>query len=44
MSGTVKLYLQPYGSFHVEDTLERFVQLRNDDGSVAGLVEDSVGG
>lgn len=38
-SGTFKLYLQPDGSFHMEDVLETFVPVRNRDGSMAGLVE-----
>jgi hypothetical protein len=43
LSGTFKLYLRPDGSFHVEDALETFVPVRNDDGSLAGLVEGGVG-
>ncbi len=39
LQGTFKLYLQPDGSFHMEDALERWVPVRNADGSVAGLVE-----
>jgi len=43
--GTFKLYLQPDGSFHQEDALLRLVPVRNDDGSLAGIVEESaVGG
>jgi CubicO group peptidase (beta-lactamase class C family) len=37
--GTFQLYLQPDGSFHMEDALETFVPVRNEDGSLAGLVE-----
>ncbi len=44
MQGTFKLYLQPDGSFHREDALRTFVPVRNDDGSLAGLVEAGVGG
>jgi len=39
MSGTFNLYLQPDGSFHMEDALKRWVPVRNSDGSLAGLVE-----
>jgi len=41
-SGTFKLYLQPDGSFHQEDALLRLVPVRNDDGSLAGLVEEGI--
>jgi hypothetical protein len=37
--GTFKLYLQPDGTFHLEDSFQTFVPVRNPDGSVAGLVE-----
>jgi hypothetical protein len=40
--GTFKLYLQPDGSFHMEDALERLVPVRNPDGSLAGLVEEGL--
>ena len=40
--GTFKLYLQPDGSFHMEDALERFVPVRNENGSLAGLVEEGL--
>ena len=40
LAGTFRLYLQPDGSFHQEDALETFVPVRNEDGSVAGLVEE----
>ncbi|MBT8395588.1 MAG: serine hydrolase [Gemmatimonadetes bacterium] len=39
--GTFKLYLQSDGTLHMEDAMETFVPVRNDDGSVAGLVEAS---
>lgn len=39
LQGTSKLCLQPDGSFHMEDALERWVPVRNRDGSLAGLVE-----
>jgi len=39
MSGTFKLYLQPDGSFHIEDAYGTLVPVRHDDGSFAGLVE-----
>ena len=38
--GTFKIYLQPDGSFHQEDALLRLVPVRNDDGSLAGLIEE----
>jgi len=41
-SGTFRLYLQPDGSFHQEDALLRFVPVRNDDGTLAGLVEEGI--
>lgn len=37
--GTFRLYLQPDGSFHVEDAHRILVPVRNDDGSLAGLAE-----
>jgi CubicO group peptidase (beta-lactamase class C family) len=37
--GTFRLYLQPDGSFHAEDSMETMVPVRNEDGSMAGLVE-----
>ncbi len=40
LSGTFRLYLQPDGSFHQEDTLGRFLPVRNDDGSLVGLAEE----
>jgi hypothetical protein len=43
-SGTFKLYLQPDGTFHMEDSYQRFVPVRNADGSLAGLVERGMGG
>jgi hypothetical protein len=41
--GTFKLYLQPDGSFHMEDALMRFVPVRNPDGSLSGMVEGGIG-
>ena len=38
-SGTFKLYLQPDGNFHAEDSHRVFVPVRNDNGSFAGLVD-----
>jgi CubicO group peptidase (beta-lactamase class C family) len=35
--GTFRLYLQPDGSFHAEDSLERYWPVRDDDGAFAGL-------
>jgi len=40
LAGTFRLYLQPDGSFHQQDALETFVPVRNEDGSMAGLVEE----
>ena len=42
-SGTFKLYLQPDGSFHQEDALQRFEVLRNRDGSLAGFTSGEGG-
>jgi hypothetical protein len=39
--GTFRLYLQPDGSFHQEDAHGRFVPVRNEDGSLAGLAEQA---
>jgi hypothetical protein len=38
-SGTFNLYLQPDGTFHQEDSHRIFVPVRNDDGSLAGIVD-----
>ena len=43
LQGTFRLYLQPDGSFHMEDALETLVPVRNPDGSLAGLVEEGHG-
>jgi hypothetical protein len=40
VSGTFKLYLQDDGSFYEEDSHQRYLQVRNDDGSFAGIVEE----
>ncbi len=40
--GTFRLYLQPDGTFYMEDTLETLVPVRNEDGSLAGLVEEGM--
>ena len=37
--GTFNVYLQPDGTFHMEDSHQRFEAVRNADGSLAGLVE-----
>jgi hypothetical protein len=42
--GTFKLYLQPDGSFHMEDALQRIVPVRNPDGSLAGFAEERSSG
>ena len=42
--GTFRLYLQPDGIFHQEDALQTFVPVRNDDGSLAGLVQEELMG
>jgi CubicO group peptidase (beta-lactamase class C family) len=42
--GTFKLYLQPDGTFHMEDNLLTLVPVRNPDGSLAGLTEGEGGG
>jgi CubicO group peptidase (beta-lactamase class C family) len=39
-SGTFRLYLQPDGSFHVEDAHTTLVPVRNEDGALAGLAEE----
>ena len=39
VSGTFKLYLQDDGSFYEEDSHRRYLQVRNEDGSFAGLAE-----
>jgi len=39
-AGTFSLYLQPDGSFYQEDSKQRFVTVRDDDGSFAGIVEE----
>lgn len=38
-SGTFNLYLQPDGTLHQEDSQRTFVAVRNDDGSLAGIVD-----
>ncbi len=38
-SGTFQLFLQPDGTFHEEDSYRTFVPVRNDDGSLAGIVD-----
>ena len=37
VSGTFKLYLQPDGSLHEEDSYERYLPVRTRDGSFAGM-------
>jgi tetratricopeptide (TPR) repeat protein len=37
VSGAFKLYLQPDGSFHEEDSRDRYFPLRNDDGRFVGI-------
>jgi CubicO group peptidase (beta-lactamase class C family) len=37
ISGTFKLYLQPDGTLHEEDSRERYVAVRDDAGSFAGI-------
>jgi CubicO group peptidase (beta-lactamase class C family) len=39
VSGTFELYLQPDGSFLEEASRDRYLQLRDDDGSFAGIAE-----
>jgi CubicO group peptidase (beta-lactamase class C family) len=39
VSGTFKLYLQPDGSLHEEDSHERYVLLRDDSGTFAGIAD-----
>ena len=43
VSGTFKLFLQDDGTFFQEDSHRRFVQVRNDDGSFAGIAEERSG-
>jgi CubicO group peptidase (beta-lactamase class C family) len=40
--GTFRLYLQEDGSLHAEDSHVRFVPVRNDDGSIAGIVDERI--
>jgi hypothetical protein len=42
-AGTFKLYLQPDGSLHQEDAMRTYVPVRNDDGSLAGIADESFG-
>jgi hypothetical protein len=42
--GTFNLYLQPDGSFHLEDSFQTLVPVRNRDGSFAGFAEDGTEG
>ena len=37
VSGTFKLYLQEDGTLYEEDSHQRYVTVRNDDGSFAGI-------
>jgi len=39
LQGTFNLYLQPDGTFHVEDSMETMAPVRSQDGSLAGLVD-----
>ncbi len=43
VSGTFKLFLQDDGTFFQEDSHRRFVQVRNDDGTFAGIAEERSG-
>ncbi len=38
-AGTFNLYLQPDGTFYQEDSHRIFVPVRDDDGSIAGIVD-----
>ncbi|MFW6206907.1 MAG: serine hydrolase domain-containing protein [Gemmatimonadota bacterium] len=38
-SGTFRMYLQDDGSLHLEDSHRRVVPIRNDDGTLAGIVD-----
>jgi CubicO group peptidase (beta-lactamase class C family) len=38
-SGTFKLYLQPDGSLHQEDSYERYVPVRDESGTLAGIAD-----
>jgi CubicO group peptidase (beta-lactamase class C family)/predicted negative regulator of RcsB-dependent stress response len=45
ISGTFRTYLQPDGSIVEEDSLERYLPIRNDDGQFAGFADvESIGG
>jgi CubicO group peptidase (beta-lactamase class C family) len=41
--GTFRLYLQPDGTLHQEDALQTLVPVRNADGSLAGILEETEG-
>ena len=41
-AGTFELFLQPDGTFHQEDSHRTFVPVRNDDGSLAGIVDQRI--
>ncbi len=44
VSGTFKLFLQDDGTFFEEDSHQRFVQVRNENGSFAGIADERSGG